>query len=139
MGDSKSTFDIFDKDGDGAISKDEVGIVARTMGYVLTNSEAEELGNQCADPNRISQQEFQQLLSYCSKVEPRSAQTDLMEAMKVFDKEDNGMIKENELRTIFTQLGETITADEIDSLISQVKIDEYGRIKYAEFISLVLK
>lgn len=69
----------------------------------------------------------------------RSTESELLEAFKVFDKEENGLIRENDIRVIFTSLGDTVTLDEINSLLSQVAIDENGRVKYAEFIKIMMK
>jgi calmodulin len=69
----------------------------------------------------------------------RNTENELMEAFRVFDKDDIGMIRENDIRVIFTSLGDTVTVEEINSLLSQVTIDEAGRVKYADFIKVMMK
>jgi len=57
----------------------------------------------------------------------------------VFDKENDGLIRENDLRNVLTLLGETIDVDEADRLIAMVKVDQNGKIKMSEFVDMLLK
>jgi calmodulin len=57
----------------------------------------------------------------------------------VFDRDENGLISENDLRVVFTTLGETISTDEANEIIEQVAVDDNGKVKYADFIKLILK
>ncbi len=57
----------------------------------------------------------------------------------MFDKDENGLISENDIRTIFTTLGENVTTDDINHLLEQAHLDEAGRVKYADFVKIILK
>jgi len=57
----------------------------------------------------------------------------------VFDKENDGLIRENDLRNVLTLLGETIDVDEADRIIAMVKVDQNGKIKMSELVDLFLK
>jgi Ca2+-binding EF-hand superfamily protein len=138
MGDIKSAFEIFDSDADGYLNASEVGHVLRMLGCNPTNKEAEDMAYQCQDPAHISFQEVQQMAMQCSR--PNSnCESELMEAFRVFDRDENGLIMENELRVIFTTLGEACSLEEINALLAQAKVDEAGRINYKEFIKIMMK
>ena len=89
------------------------------------------------NPDHISPQELQLIMQQCPRISS-SQINGLYEAFRVFDREQNGLIAENEVRTIFTQLGETVTLEEINSLLCQLNVDETGRISYDEFIQLIM-
>jgi Ca2+-binding EF-hand superfamily protein len=63
----------------------------------------------------------------------------LLEAFRVFDKNEDGLIPENDIRVIFTTLGETVEVQDINYLLEQVKVDDNGKVRYAEFVKIMLK
>jgi len=85
-------------------------------------------------------QEFQSIMAKQKKdKQSSSARKDLMDAFMVFDKENDGLIRENDLRNVLTLLGETIDVDEADRIIAMVKVDQNGKIKMSELVDLFLK
>ena len=82
------------------------------------------------------------VLSLCAAQAPRpdsSAEQHLLEAFRVFDKNEDGLIPENDIRVIFTTLGETVEVQDINYLLEQVKVDDNGKVRYAEFVKIMLK
>lgn len=79
--------------------------------------------NADADPHRIPCQ---------------SAQEEILEAFKVFDKDGNGFISAAELRHIMTNLGEKLTDEEVDEMIREADIDGDGQINYEEFVKMMM-
>lgn len=69
----------------------------------------------------------------------RSAEQHLLEAFKVFDRQEDGLISEGELKTIFSTLGEAMDLDSINHILAEVKIDSNGKIRYADLIKHILK
>lgn len=57
----------------------------------------------------------------------------------MFDKNEDGLIPENDIRVIFTTLGETVELQDINHLLEQVKVDDNGKVKYADFVKIMLK
>jgi len=68
-----------------------------------------------------------------------SAEQHLLEAFRVFDKNEDGLIPENDIRVIFTTLGDTVDLQDINYLLAQVKVDGNGKVKYADFVKIMLK
>jgi len=138
MSDNRSAFEVFDSDGDGALNQHELGLVLRSMGHNPSEKQVAELASNCPDPNRITSADLTRLTLSAPRPS-NSNEKDLTEAFRVFDRDENGLISENDLRVIFTTLGETITTDEVNSILEQVHVDDNGKVKYAEFIKLILK
>jgi Ca2+-binding EF-hand superfamily protein len=136
--DPKAAFQVFDVDNDGYITHDELKHMLRILGCAVSDKEAEEMGAQCQDPDHISFEEVQYLAANSPKPE-RASEQEILDAFRVFDNDENGLLRENEVRTIFTTLGEPLTMDEINSLLTAMKPDEFGRLKYADFIKSFLQ
>ena len=72
----------------------------------------------------------------------RSKETDtedeVINAFRVFDKDQNGMISSTELRHIMTTLGDKLTEEEVDEMIREADIDGDGYINYEEFVRMMM-
>lgn len=89
-------------------------------------------------PEQISQQQLQQLCSQCPAPQ-QSAHADVCEALRAFDRDENGLIAESELRTVLTQLGETLGHDEANDLMRLIKVDsQTGKVRIDEFVRTIL-
>jgi calmodulin len=92
----------------------------------------------CPNPERITSADLTRLTLSAPKPSA-STEKDLIEAFRVFDRDENGLIALNELRVIFTTLGETISTDEVNSILELVQVDDNGKVKYSEFVKLIQK
>ena len=69
----------------------------------------------------------------------RNAEQHLLEAFRVFDKNEDGLIPENDLRVIFTTLGEAVELQDINHMLQTGKVNEQGKVNYADFVKAMLK
>lgn len=67
-----------------------------------------------------------------------SATTDAKRATQIFDKAGNGLVSAAELRHVMTNLGEPLTADEVDELIGAADLDDQGMLAYEEFVQALM-
>ena len=58
------------------------------------------------------------------------SEEEIRKNFRVFDKDDNGFISANELRSVMTILGEKLTDEEVDEMIREVDIDGDGQVNY---------
>lgn len=86
---------------------------------------------------RISFEEFLPIYLSARQKKDQGSMEDFIEGLKVFDKESNGLINSAELRHVLTSLGEKLTDDEVDTLLSGLE-DAQGQVNYEEFIKMVL-
>ena len=61
----------------------------------------------------------------------------LTEAFRVYDRDDNGLIPLNDLRSILTTLGEPLTYEQMDELFQLIPVNEQGRIRSQDFINML--
>lgn len=64
------------------------------------------------------------------KMENTDSEEEIREAFRVFDKENNGYISTEEMRFVMSHLGEKLTTDEIEEMITEADEDNDGRISY---------
>ena len=62
---------------------------------------------------------------------------DVAHAFRVFDRDGDGLISEEELRLTMNNLGEPLTDQEVRSMIEEADLDGDGRINFQEFARLM--
>ena len=67
------------------------------------------------------------------------AEEELYEAFRIFDKDGTGFISSEDLQQVFTNLGEVVTQEEIDSMIQDGDIDGDGRINYRQLCKMFIE
>ena len=63
---------------------------------------------------------------------------DLLDAFRVFDKENNGKISSRELRYVMMSSGEDLNENDIEDMIHEASIDNEEYIDYHKFVKLML-
>merc|ERR1719231_1654195 len=134
----KEAFSLFDKNGDGTITTQELGTVMRSLGQNPTEAELQDMINEVdADGNGTI--EFPEFLTLMArKMEDTDTEEEILEAFEVFDKDGNGYISAAELRHVMTNLGEKLTDEEVDEMIREADVDGDGQINYEEFVKMMM-
>ena len=129
----------FSERGDGKIDSDQIGDVLRALNLNPTETEVKKIVQE-VDPNgnkRVSFEEFLPIFLSCQGKKEQGTMEDFIEGLRVFDKDGNGFINSAELRHVLTSLGEKLTDDEVDTLLSGVE-DSQGQVNYEEFVKMVM-
>ena len=136
--DFREAFSLFDDRGDDKIPKNLFGEVVRALGLNPTEAQIKST-IQNLKHERISFEEFLPLYeSLAKKKDNNMSEDELIEGLKVFDKEQNGNISSAELRHLLTNLGERLSDDEVEQLLSGLE-DKSGQIHYEEWIRKLLR
>ena len=137
--DFKSAFALFDKDGEGTISVEEMGKVKRSLGLnsskFYTEAELQDLINEF-DVDSDGQIDFDEfLILMARKMKESNTEEDIRETFQVFDKDGNGFISAAELWQVMTIVGKNLTNKEVDEMIREVDTDGDGQVNYEEFVT----
>jgi len=134
----KEAFALFDKDGDGLLSANEVGTVMRSLGQNPTEAELQDMINE-VDQDGSGTIDFPEFLTLMArKMQDSDSEEEIKEAFRVFDKDGNGFISAAELRHVMTNLGEKLTDEEVDEMIREADVDGDGQINYEEFVKMMM-
>merc|ERR1712209_358121 len=130
--DFKEVFQLFDTKGDGLIQVTQVGEVLRALGTNPTEGEVKKLIQSSCQNEKDARVTFEMFLPMLQDVSSKPIR-DIVEGLKHFDKEGNGLISAVELRHLLTGLGEKMSEEEVEQLIHG-KEDSQGNINYEEFV-----
>ncbi|XP_043467382.1 calmodulin-like protein 1 [Leptopilina heterotoma] len=141
MKEFREAFRLFDKDGDGSITKEELGRVMRSLGQF---ARAEELRTMLQEididgDGNVSFEEFVEIVSNiggasaAAPPDQDQEEQELRDAFRVFDKHNRGYITASDLRAVLQCLGEDLSEEEIEDMIKEVDVDGDGRIDFYEF------
>ncbi|XP_014474998.1 PREDICTED: calmodulin-like isoform X2 [Dinoponera quadriceps] len=141
MKEFREAFRLFDKDGDGTITKEELGRVMRSLGQF---ARAEELRTMLQEididgDGNVSFEEFVEIVSNigastAAPTDQHQEEQELRDAFRVFDKHNRGYITASDLRAVLQCLGEDLSEEEIEDMIKEVDVDGDGRIDFYEFV-----
>ncbi|XP_074590154.1 calmodulin-1-like [Curcuma longa] len=134
----QEAFCLFDRDGDGCITLEELGTVIKALGQRPSEEELREMIQEVdADGNgTIELGEFLNLMA--KKVKETNVEEELKEAFKVFDKDQNGFISASELRNGMINLGEKLSDEEVEQMIREADLDGDGQVNYEEFVRMIM-
>ncbi len=138
LSDLREAFDMFDKDRDGSITTKELGNVVKMLNNAASDQEIKDMIDEVdIDGNgKIEFDEFVVLMGKKSK--EQDTEDEVINAFRVFDKDGNDTISSTELRHIMTTIGDKLTDDEVDAMISEADIDGDGTINYVEFVRMMM-
>ena len=134
VADLKETFKMFDKDGGGTISADELQSVMKRLGTDVSKGDVTKL-IKLVDVNTDGEIDFDEFLTMMKKMPDN--EKELQDAFKVFDADGSGSTSKSELNKIMTKFGQTLSAAELDAVFNLVDTDGSGDITFEEFKALM--
>ncbi|KAA0725450.1 Calcium-binding protein 5 [Triplophysa tibetana] len=138
----REAFNEFDKDKDGLISCKDLGNLMRTMGYMPTEMELIELG-QNINMNlggRVDFEDFVELMApkLLAETAGMIGVKELRDAFKEFDMDGDGEITTEELRCAMSKLlGEHMNEKEIDAVVREADNNGDGTVDFEEFVRML--
>ena len=133
----KEAFDMFDKDGGGTISANEIVKIMKNFGYPIKKSEAQKMIADI-DDNGDGELDFEEFVTLMEKQINYVEETDeelVLRAFKSFDKDNDGKITNYEFKYILTQMGDKFSEDELNTLFQECDLDINGILDYQDFIN----
>jgi len=134
----KELFDLFDANGDGSISIDELGHVFRIhLGKALADDDLCKIVEQ-VDVDQSKTIEFNEFLALmASDTWADIEKNEIIKAFSVFDRNKDGYVDAEELRLALTTYGEAMSKEEADELLAIADLDNNGLIDYSEFLTVM--
>lgn len=134
----KETFSLFDKNGIGTISLDEMCTIVRALGQTPTDAELETMKSE-SDPDGTGRVDYPEFLSIFAKFQKEPvSEIELMTAFEELDEKKKGLITVKKLRHLMSTCGETLSEEEIQKMIHYANPDNEGDINYRDFVKLMM-
>ena len=134
----KEAFDIFDVDGGGTITAEELGEVMKSLGQKPTRAQLEAMVREI-DADGDGAIDFPEFLTMMlRKMNEGDPERELRDVFTVFDKDKSGTISADELKSVMKVIGEKLTEQEIEDAIRLADTTGDGEVDYDEFIAFVL-
>lgn len=134
----KEVFMLFDKDEDGVLSFPELGVVMKSLGQRPSEKKLLTMVRSVSEDKLYDTIEFNEFLQMMSKQQTDDIDIEaLMDAFKIFDKDDDGFLTVKELKRIMTQLGERMGTRELDEMVKEADSDHDGLINCQEFCAIL--
>jgi len=132
MAEVKEAFDLFDGDGSGNIDQKELFVAIQALGFSPTVEEVDQMVKDIdADGNAtIEYGEFVDMMN--GKMSGKDPIEEMKKAFLLFDTAAAGKIGLKELKAVATEIGESMTDDELSELVAEC--GSGGAITEANFI-----
>ncbi|CAF1201496.1 unnamed protein product [Adineta steineri] len=130
-------FSFFDRYNTGEIHVNELGLIIRSIGFDPSEIKIKEIQEEYTQNglDKINFQQFLQILiSFTNEIDD---EIDIIEAFRIFDKEGQGFIINEELLHIMTHLGEKLSIEEAEEMMHDADIYCDGKIRYEEFVKIM--
>mmetsp|Transcript_14933 Transcript_14933/g.21093 ORF Transcript_14933/g.21093 Transcript_14933/m.21093 type:complete len:149 (-) Transcript_14933:246-692(-) len=135
----KEVFALFDKDGGGTISPDEIGAVLKRFGHSYNTNQLNQIIKSIdKDQNgEIDFEEFKEMMEENKDATEADLDAELKYAFGVFDKDGDGNISAEEIMTVMQQLNEKIDKETVNLMVQSVDTDNNGSIDFDEFKTMM--
>ncbi|XP_078313151.1 neo-calmodulin-like isoform X2 [Crassostrea virginica] len=134
----RALFDLINDSGSEMMDIKSLEHVLKTCGKEPSPKELKDM-IRVVDPDGRGEISFEDFVKVMSKqIRHSDKEAELMEAFRAFDADKSGYISAHELRTVMTNMGEKMTEEHIDGMISEIDSDGDGKINFEEFIRLVI-
>lgn len=135
----KEAFRLFDADGSGSIDVRELKAAMRALGFQVKKAEIRqmiaEIDKDESEP--IDLNEFIDLMT--GKMNSRDPREEIRKIFQLFDDDNTGKISFRNLKRVCTEVGETLTDEEMQEMIDEADRDGDGFINEEEFFRVMKK
>ncbi|XP_055611571.1 calcium-binding protein E63-1 isoform X2 [Uranotaenia lowii] len=156
----RTAFDLLDRDQDGHVTPEELQFMLRNLGIHVRDELIDDLLREASRTGSglIDETEFLQWVARIQAIKEESSNSssssssshgtttaadddltqDLVAAFRVFDRDGNGYITRDELKSAMDMIGENVTEMQLNEMLELADADKDGRINYEEFARLLL-
>merc|ERR1712087_1093555 len=130
-------FNLFDSNHNGAIDRNEMQTVLKTLGQNISQEETEDMmaSVDLNNDGEIDFAEFVQMME--NRMFLPSNTLEYQDAFKFFDKNGDGAIDFSELKDVLLSLGEDFAEQDIHDMIDEADLSGTGKVGFDEFILMM--
>ncbi|KAF0689815.1 Aste57867_18773 [Aphanomyces stellatus] len=138
-----SIFCLFDKDGSGAITQEEMESLLHVISPDITEEQIERI-MVVLDENKTGEVTFEEFYNWCkSHIHEQGSKHSkhhlIREVFKMIDTDGSGTITVDEFVAIFKALGQSLDHEDVRELVYQIDRNSDGKIDFEEFEKMLQK
>ncbi|KAK7344182.1 hypothetical protein VNO77_13516 [Canavalia gladiata] len=139
IGEFLEAFCLFDRDGDGCITMEELANAIRTLNQHNPRKEELEIMMNEVDMDGNGTIEFGHFLNLMARKMKKQSELEeeFKEAFRLFDKDKDGYISPTELLCVMRSIGVKVTEEELEQMIIVADVDGDGRVNYEEYVRMM--
>ncbi|CDS36359.1 calmodulin [Echinococcus multilocularis] len=128
-------FVFFDVNHDGRITESELNSVLSFLGVKTSASEVKRMiADADIDGNgTVEYNEFIRMMNRYSEKTANCPDAEMLEAFRVFDRNNDAYIDHEEIKRTMHLLGETVSDDDVRAMIKEADADHDGLVDFEEF------
>merc|ERR1712184_36084 len=135
----KEAFDLFDNDGSGAISVNELTSAMQSLGFDVKHAVVYNMVSDL-DADGSGEIEFGEFLDVMTaKLSDKNTKEEIDRVFKLFDKDRNGTLEADDLSRVRKELGEDMTEEDIREVITRMDVDGDGAVGLDDFYAVITK
>ncbi|KAK3750704.1 hypothetical protein QZH41_005744 [Actinostola sp. cb2023] len=129
----REAFSIFDVDGSGTITVDELEMVMKNLGEKVDRKELEQMVNE-VDEDGSGEIEFEEFCEMMSKkMQQEEEEGSVLDAFNEWDESGKGMIKVDEFKSMLKKLREVrLTNSDVEQMVAVLDPAKKGEFKFEE-------
>merc|ERR1711957_564096 len=135
----KEAFDLFDNDGSGAISVNELTTAMQSLGFDVKHAVVYNMVSDL-DADGSGEIEFGEFLGVMTaKLSDKNTKEEIDRVFKLFDEDRNGTLEADDLSRVCKELGEDMTEEDIREVITRMDVDGDGAVGLDDFYAVITK
>lgn len=136
--DYMDAFNMFDTNHDGTINSQKIREIMQKFGKMPSEAQLQQLIENItkSDSKKIGFDDFVDMMEQKNRED--DPEVEILNTFQIFDKDNNGLISNQELFHIIKTFGETLTDQEIEDIILEADVDGDGYINYEEFVRMMI-
>ncbi|EDV94922.1 calmodulin-beta [Drosophila grimshawi] len=130
-------FSLFDTAYAGVIPMKRLKDILRAVAQMPPEHELQDYYAEY-DPDGLDELYLSDFLHIMSmRYKDQTPEDEIIQAFRVFDKDDNGWISEKEFRNIMATLGDPMNDDDLDQIVLDANSNAEGNIVYKDFVAIM--
>mmetsp|Transcript_31631 Transcript_31631/g.51384 ORF Transcript_31631/g.51384 Transcript_31631/m.51384 type:complete len:251 (+) Transcript_31631:76-828(+) len=130
----KEAWKLFDLDGDGSISRDELRKLMKSTGQVYTEEELTRIIEE-ADEDGNGEIDFNEFLSIMTA--PTSIKDEIKATFDIFDQSRRGFFDFVDIKKVMHSIGENLSDEEATTMFREADVDKDGRVTLEDMVAMI--
>jgi centrin-1 len=133
LGEIQEAFTLFDSESKGALDARELKAAVRAMGFDVKKEQVRKMMLEVGKETNqlVNLTDFTEMLR--PRMHEKGSREELMKIFQLFDDNRSGKITLRDLKRVATEIGESITEDELKEMLGEADRDGDGALNFDEF------